>query len=230
MKITFLGHAALCVEGKKKLLFDPFLTGNPLAAVKADELSPDYILLSHGHGDHFGDAIPIAKRCGATIVAPNELAAYCTSRGINSHHMYMGGHLRCDDDLAIHVTNALHGSALIENGIAQYLGVAVGFLVMMEGKTIYYAGDTDLFYDMKAVIGDRYEIDLAVLPIGSTFTMDPDEALTAVGWLGAKRVLPVHYNTFPNIVQDVDDFKTRVERTYQGVEVCPLAPGESLTL
>ena len=230
MKITRLGHAAVWIEAEKKLLIDPFLSGNPQATVAADELSPDFILLSHGHSDHLGDAIPIARRCGATIIAPTELADHCSRHGVQAVAGYQGGCFELAPGLAVTMTTAQHGSGVFEDGSSQYLGVAVGFLIRSADKTVYFAGDTGLFYDMKAVIGDLHHIDVALLPIGGVFTMGPADAVVAAGWLAAQTVIPIHYDTFPPIRQDVAAFKQTLEQTLPGQTVTILPPGGSLEL
>lgn len=230
MKIQYLAHSAFLVEGSKTLLFDPYLTGNPKAKVNPLDLKPDYILVSHGHGDHFGDALDIARYCDATIIAVNELALYCTRRGVDAHPMHIGGEHRFDADLSVQLTTAIHGSAFIEEGISQYLGLACGFIVRMDGKTLYFAGDTALTYDMKAVIGDLNEIDVAMIPIGDNFTMGPTDAEVAVKWLNPRIVIPMHYNTFALIEQDVEEFKDKVERDNPEKKVFPLLPGEILEI
>lgn len=230
MRIQYLSHSAFLVEGSKTLLFDPFLTGNPKAKTDPYDLNPDYILVSHGHGDHFGDALDIARYCDATIISVNELALYCTRRGVDAHPMHIGGAHRFGDDLTVKLTVALHGNALIEDGLSQYLGMPCGFLVEMDGKTLYFAGDTALTYDMKAVIGDLHDIDVAMIPIGDNFTMGPQDAAVAVRWLDPKIVIPMHYGTFPLIEQDAEKFKIAVERDNPGKKVFCLRPCEILEL
>ena len=228
MKIKFLGHSAFLIEGSKNLLFDPFLTDNPVAAAKPYELHPDFILVSHGHSDHFADALDIAKANDATIISVNELALYAMRRGANAHPMHIGGGQRFAEDLYVKLTTALHGNALIEEGLSQYLGMACGFIVKMDGKTIYFAGDTALTYDMKAVIGDLNQIDVALIPIGDNYTMGPDDALKAVEWLNPRIVIPMHYNTFPLIAQDGQAFAQKVEKMFPEKKVFPLTPGQLL--
>lgn len=230
MRIQYLSHSAFLVTGSKTLLFDPFLTGNPKAAAAPQDLHPDYILVSHGHGDHFGDALEIARANDAPIIAVNELALYCNRRGVDSHPMHIGGEYCFSPDLSVKLTVALHGNALIEEGLSQYLGMPCGFIVRMDGKTLYFAGDTALTYDMKAVIGDLNEIDVAMIPIGDNFTMGPADAAVAIRWLNPRIVIPMHYNTFPLISQDVENFKVEVERDNPGKKVFPLRPAEILEI
>lgn len=223
MKLTYHGQSACLIEtGAHRVLIDPFLTGNPLAVVKADEVDCDFVLLTHGHADHLGDTVPIAERCGATVVACFELAMYLASKGLQVHPMHIGG-AHAFPFGSVKLTIAHHGTGLIEeDGTMIYLGNPAGLLIKAEGKTIYHAGDTGLFYDMK-LIGELNAIDLALLPIGDNFTMGIDDACKAAEFLKPGRVVPVHYNTFDLIRQDPTEF----------AEKCPcpvnvLAPGESL--
>lgn len=224
MKIRFLGHAAFLIEGSVTLLLDPFLTGNPAAAMSASEVNTDYILVSHGHGDHFGDTLAIAERTKAPIITVNELALYCQEKGCASHAMHIGGFHRFGDTFGVKLTTALHGAA--EDGV--YKGIACGFLIYLDGKTLYFAGDTGLTYDMKAVIGDLNAIDVAMLPIGDNFTMGVEDAAVAAQWLKAKTVIPMHYNTFPIIEQDPLVFKKKAEEN--GADVVILKSGQVHTL
>ncbi|MGB9826647.1 MAG: metal-dependent hydrolase, partial [Desulfofundulus sp.] len=147
MKVTFLGHAAFLFEGEATVLIDPFITGNPVATVRREDLHPNLILVSHGHGDHLGDAVEIAKRSGATIVSVFELASYCSRHGAQAHGMHIGGSHQFGP-VKVKLTPAWHGSGLVNSGPAEYLGTPCGFVFTMDGKTIYHAGDTGLFGDM----------------------------------------------------------------------------------
>lgn len=224
-KITWLGHSVIQIEtGSTTLLVDPFLTGNPLAAAKAADLSPDVILVSHGHGDHVGDTVPLAKRTGALVISNFEIANWLEKQGLkNLRPMHIGG--GSDHPWGrVKLTLALHGSALPDGS---YGGNPCGFLFMLEGRKIYHAGDTGLFYDM-TLIGEE-GLDLAILPIGDNFTMGPDDALRAVKLLQPKRVVPIHYNTFAIIRQDPGSWQHRVEQE-TGAKVALLKPGESLVV
>jgi len=229
MKLTYCGHSCVLIEASgRKLIIDPFLTGNPKAALAAADVHVDYVLLTHGHNDHVGDAFEIAKRCDAVVVAPFELATYAGWQGCRSHPMHIGGSHKFDFG-TVKLTLAFHGSGF-QPGDEQtfvYMGMPSGMLISAEGRTIYHAGDTALFGDMK-IIGERNAIDLAFLPIGDNFTMGPEDALTAAEWLRAKRVVPIHYNTFPLIEQDGKAFAERLKSA--GIEGLPLAPGESIEL
>lgn len=199
---TYYGHACFSIKDESHtLLFDPFLTGNPQASMPASDLHADYILLTHGHKDHLGDAIPVATRCGATVIAAYELAMYCEHRGATVHAMGIGGSYEFPFG-RVKLTQAIHGSAMIsEDGVIEYLGNPCGFLVRIGGKTYYNAGDTGLFGDME-MIGRLYKPDIAILPIGDNYTMGIDDAVEAVKMIKPKLVIPIHYNTFPVIMQD----------------------------
>ena len=225
VKITWYSHACLMIETEgTKLLVDPFITGNPLAPVAAEDLNPDYILVSHGHGDHVGDTVDIAKRTGATVVSNFEIHNWLAAQGVeNGHPQHIGGGFDYPWG-RVKLTIAHHGSALPDGS---YGGNPCGFLFYIQGKKIYHACDTGLFYDMK-LIGEE-GIDLAVLPIGDNFTMGPADALRAVRLIEPKQVLPIHYDTFDVIHQDPAAWKVLVEKQ-TGATVALLKPGESLEL
>jgi L-ascorbate metabolism protein UlaG (beta-lactamase superfamily) len=229
-RVQWLGHSCLLFEsGGKHVLVDPFLTGNPKAAAKADEVPADLILVSHGHGDHVGDAVAIARRTGAKIVCNYEISLWLEKKqGMPAHQvvgMQHGGGATFEGIGRVKLTLAFHGSALPDGSNG---GNPCGFLIrFVDGVTVYDAADTSLFGDM-ALIGEE-GLDLATLPIGDFYTMGPDDAVRAVGLLKPKRVLPIHYNTFPLISQDGQAWAARVRET-TGVEAVVLEPGGWLSL
>ncbi|MGG6313843.1 metal-dependent hydrolase [Paenibacillus macerans] len=225
MKITYLGHSCILVQtGKHQLIIDPFLTGNPAAGAAADEIKADYVLLTHGHSDHIADAESIARRNNAPILAIVELADYFAAAGLQTVGMNLGGSRQFPFGKLKWVP-ALHSASVNRDGISLYLGVAAGILLEIDGYTLYHAGDTALFSDMK-LVGSRRPVDLALLPIGDHFTMGPEDALTAAEWIGAKHVVPVHYNTFDAIAQDGERFMSELRRS--GIQGHALKPGEHL--
>jgi L-ascorbate metabolism protein UlaG (beta-lactamase superfamily) len=225
VKITWYGHACFLIETEKAdLLLDPFISGNPLAPVQADDVSADYIFVSHGHGDHIGDTIDIAKRTGATVVSNYEIQNWLVGQGIeNTHPQHIGGGFNYPWG-RLKLTIAQHGSMLPDGA---YGGNPCGFLLYIEEKKIYHACDTGLFLDMK-LIGEE-GIDLAILPIGDNFTMGPDDALRAVKLIEPVQVVPIHYDTFDVIKQDPQAWASRVEgETSANAKV--MKPGDTLEL
>jgi L-ascorbate metabolism protein UlaG (beta-lactamase superfamily) len=223
--LTWHGHAAFgLIIDDHKLLLDPFITDNPMAVIEADDLQADFILISHGHGDHVGDAVSIAKRTGATVITNFEIACWLEEQGIQAHAQHIGGGFHHPFGY-LKLTQALHGSLLPDgtNG-----GNPAGFLLTTNhAQKIYFACDTGLFGDMR-LIGEE-KIDLAVLPIGDNFTMGPDDALRAVKLIQPKHVIPIHYNTFDLIQQDPDAWAERV-RTETDTSPHVLKPGECFSL
>ncbi|WP_174614037.1 metal-dependent hydrolase [Virgibacillus ihumii] len=211
MKVSFHGQSVVRVEtNEHTILIDPFISGNEQCDLNADSVKADVILLTHGHNDHVGDTFDIAKRNDALVVAPNELAEYFGGKGLNTHPMHIGGAHEFDFG-KVKLTQAFHGSSYTEeDGNVIYAGMPSGILLTVEGKTIYHAGDTALFSDLK-LIGEMNNIELAFLPIGDNFTMGPEDALVAADWVQANTVVPMHYNTFPLIEQNPDVFAAKVK-------------------
>lgn len=221
--IKFLGHSCFMIDDGKnnRVLIDPFLTGNPMAASSPEDLNPTLILLTHGHGDHLGDAIEISKRTGAEIMGVFELVNYCMSKGANGHPAHMGGTIPYNFGW-VKLVPAFHSSSTPDG---TYAGNPVGFLINFYGHHIYHAGDTGIFGDME-LIGRLHGVDTALLPIGGTFTMDIPEAIEASGMLKCETVIPMHYNTFPPIEADAEEFKEKVE-SRSDIKVVILEPGEA---
>ncbi len=224
-KITWYGHAALELETSGyQILVDPYLTGNPAAAITADKVPADFILISHGHGDHVGDTAAIAKRTDAMVISNFEIANWFEEKGLKTHAQHIGGGYKYPFGY-LKLTQALHGSAMPDGS---YGGNPAGFLLTTpDGQKIYLAQDTGLFGDMR-LIGEE-GIDLAVLPIGDNFTMGPEDALRAVKLIQPKHVIPIHYDTFDLISQDEESWAKRVEKE-TNAKVHILKPGESFTL
>ncbi|WP_099212283.1 metal-dependent hydrolase [Thermococcus henrietii] len=223
VKVKFLGHAAFLIEGSKKILIDPFLSDNPQAAVKPEEVEADLILVTHAHGDHVGDAVEIAKRTGAKIVAMFDVANYIAQKAEGVEVIGMNYGPTEVDGVGIVQVPAWHSSS---DGVHS-IGNPCGYIVKLDGKTIYHAGDTFVFLDM-GLFSELYgPIDVALLPIGGHFTMGPREAAKAVELLKPKKVVPMHYNTWPPISADPEEFKRLVG---DKAEVVILKPGEELEL
>jgi L-ascorbate metabolism protein UlaG (beta-lactamase superfamily) len=224
--ITWYGHATLGLEtGGFRILVDPFFTGNPAASARPDAVSANFILVSHGHGDHIGDTVAIAKRTGATVIANFEIVNWLDKQGVKTTHpQHIGGGFNYPFGY-LKLTNALHGSALPDGSNG---GNPAGFLLTTkDGKKIYLAQDTGLFGDMR-LIGEE-GLALAILPIGDNFTMGPADALRAVKLLQPQHVIPIHYNTFDLITQDAQAWRSQVE-SQTSAKVHVLKPGESYFL
>lgn len=213
--ITFIGHSCFKISSEKaSILIDPFLAGNNTA---------HDIFLTHAHGDHLGDAIEISKKTGAQITAIFELANYCEKKGANAKGVNIGGKVPFPWGSAYWLP-AAHSSST-PDGV--YGGEPASILVDINGTKIYHAGDTGLHYDMK-MIGEVYKPDIAMLPVGGFYTMGVEEAAVAAEWLGCKKVIPMHYNTFPVIEANVDEFAAKIHA--QGKECIVLTPGKTVKL
>ncbi|NMO95690.1 metal-dependent hydrolase [Paenibacillus lemnae] len=227
MKITYYGHSCTLVEHDGiSVIIDPFLSGNPHTNVDPSDIKVNAVILTHGHDDHFGDTIQIAKQNDCPVIAVYELAVFCGKKGVKADGLNIGGG-RKYDGFEVKYTQAFHSSSVSDGDSWVYAGQPGGVLLTMGGKTFYHAGDTALFGDMR-LIGEMNSIACAALPIGGALTMGPEDALLAAQWLRTSRVIPLHYNTFPGIEQDPEAFCDRLKQT--GVDGCPLTPGESLEL
>jgi L-ascorbate metabolism protein UlaG (beta-lactamase superfamily) len=223
MDIRFLGHAAFALEHEgTTVLVDPFLTGNPKAAASADEVTADVILLTHGHGDHYGDTVPIAKRTGAPVVAIVEIARELDQEGVQAFDPNIGGTVEFDWG-SVRLTPAWHTSTT-PKGTAS---VPAGLVIEIGGKRIYHLGDTGLFSDL-ALPKRRGHIDVALMCIGGHYTMDRFDAVVAAELVGADQIIPCHYDTFPPVETDAQAFKTDVQNAGYA-EVVILEPGQAHT-
>ncbi len=214
IEVTWLGHSAVKIQGSKIVYIDPFLTGNPAASIAPGKIKEaDIVIVTHHHGDHLGDAFSIAKKTQATLVAIHEIAVEAQAEGISVEGMNIGGTVETKG-VKIHMVQALHSAEK---------GNAAGVVVEMDGKRIYHAGDTGLTYDMK-LIGEFFRPDLSFIPIGDRYTMGIPSATKAVEFIQTKKVIPVHYGTFPIVQANPEEFKKRVGSLS---EVIILKPGQS---
>ena len=223
VKFIYYGHSCFLLDdGQYKVLFDPYLTGNPVATANPEDIECEYILLSHGHQDHLGDAPAIAKRTGAMVLGVPEVLQMCQQQegGLRVHGMNLGGSVMLPFG-RVRMTMAFHSSGVPG-------GTACGYVVSMGGLNIYFAGGTALFSDMK-LIGHKDALDYALLPIGDNFTMGLEDAALAAQWLNARHIIPVHYNTWPVIAQDAARYKELTEAMSRA-EVHIVSPGGTLEL
>ena len=227
LSITWFGHATflLTTPGGKRIVFDPWLTGNPRAPSNAKIDKADVICVTHGHSDHTSDVVAIARATGAPVVAVFELANYFQGKGLKDVvGMGVGGTVDVKG-LKISMVNAVHTSSIEEDGKVLYVGTATGFVVRLEdGRSLYFAGDTALFGDMR-LIREQFAPEIAFLPIGGHYTMDPSGAAKAVEMLGVRQVVPMHYGTFPVLTGSPEELKKLVEA--RGVDVLVLKPGDT---
>ena len=228
LSFTWLGHSTFLFKspGGRRILVEPFVASNPACPASAKTIGDlDLILISHGHSDHAGDAAAIARATGAHVIANYEICLWLESKGIQ-HTAPMGhGGTQTIGDIAVTMVNAVHGSSAIENGTVMGLGAAGGYVIQFEnGLTIYFAGDTDLFGDMR-LIGEMHRPTIAFLPIGDRFTMGPAAAAKAAELLGVRQIVPMHYGTFPFLTGTPAQLRALVEP--KGVQVLELQPGET---
>ncbi len=225
MKLKYFSHSSfqITTDSGLVLLIDPFLDGNPTAPVSSDQVSADFIVLTHAHGDHIGDSFAIADRCDPLFICVNELANYCIEKGYRAHNMHIGGSYAFDFG-RLKFTIAHHGSMTPDN---RYGGEPAGVIFTIDQKTLYHTGDTGLFYDMK-LIGEMTRLDYMLAPIGDNFTMGIDDAVKAVELADPGTVIPMHYNTFPVIKADPFEFKQKVEAL--GKRAVVLDYGEEIVL
>jgi L-ascorbate metabolism protein UlaG (beta-lactamase superfamily) len=217
IKVTWLGHSAVLIEGTRTILIDPFLTGNPAAAVSPDKIKKaDLIVVTHHHADHLGDAFSLCRTTGATLVAMHEIAVEGEAQGLRIEGMNIGGTVEAAG-VKIHMVTAHHSADK---------GHAAGVVVEMDGKRIHHAGDTGLTYDLR-LVGEFFSPDLSLLPIGDRYTMGPASAAMAVDFIRPKKVVPIHYGTSPAVSGDPQEFKKKVGLL---AEVIILKPGESTTV
>jgi len=217
VEITWLGHSAIEIRGSRTVFIDPFLTGNPAASLTPEEITEaDVVIVTHYHSDHVGDAFSICKNTGATLVCIHELAVEAEAEGITAEGMNIGGTIEANG-VKVHMVQAWHSAEK---------GDPAGVVIELDGKNLYHAGDTGLTYDMK-LIGEFFHPDLSFLPIGDRYTMGIPSATKAVEYIQTKKVIPIHYGTFPIVEADPEEFKTRVGDM---AEVIILRPGETYSL
>ena len=225
MKLRYFSHSSfqITTDAGQVILIDPFLDDNPTCPVRSEEVGADFIVLTHGHGDHIGDAFKIATRTDPLFICVNELANYCIGKGFRAHNMHIGG----GHDFPfgrLKFTIAHHGSMTPDNS---YAGEPAGVVLTIDGKTLYHTGDTGLFYDMR-LIGEMTPLDYMLLPIGDNFTMGIDDAVKAVELASPGVAIPMHYDTFPVIAADPQLFRRRLEAIGKTARV--MEYGEELTL
>jgi L-ascorbate metabolism protein UlaG (beta-lactamase superfamily) len=224
MRLTWLGHSAFLLEGKDRILVDPFLTGNPKASTTPDKVECDIICVTHGHGDHLGDALDIARRTGAVIASIVEMSTYIERCGVQAVGFNMGGTVRIRDS-SITMVPAHHSSSIGAPGLEFSAAMPVG-MIIESGRTVYHAGDTCVFGDMK-LFAQMYKPDVALLPIGGYYTMDPKQAAVAVSLIKPKVAIPMHYGTWEPIDTDPREFAKIAKKASPKTKVVVLEPGQS---
>ncbi|GAB2966539.1 metal-dependent hydrolase [Hymenobacter coalescens] len=226
MELTYYGHASFGLHvGGSRLVFDPFISPNPLAKdVNVDEIEADYLLLSHGHGDHVADVERIAQRTGAELVAIAEVAGWFGEKGLKAtYQMNIGGKVKLPFG-TVKMVPALHSSSMPDGS---YGGLAAGFVLETGEGNLYFAGDTALTYDLK-LLGEQHRLDVALLPIGDNYTMGIDDALIAARWVGVKKVIGMHFDTFPVIKIDHAEAMRKAEEA--GIELVLPTIGQTINL
>lgn len=224
LKLRYLSHSAVILDdGANQVIIDPFITGNPTCPIKWQDVEAKFIVLTHAHGDHFGDTLQIAEKNDALVIAVNELANYASRNGAKAHNMHIGGSFNFPFG-KVKFTVAHHGSSNNEN---EYMGEPAGVIITIGGKNVYHAGDTGLFMDMK-LIGETNDIDVFLVPIGDNFTMGIDDAIKATEFVKPKLVIPIHYNTFPVINANPHEFVQKAQA--KGLKSRVLEYGETIEI
>lgn len=224
LKLRYLSHSAVILDdGTNQVIIDPFITGNPTCPIKWQDVEAKFIVLTHAHGDHFGDTLQIAEKNDALVIAVNELANYASRNGAKAHNMHIGGCFNFPFG-KVKFTVAHHGSSNNEN---EYMGEPAGVIVTIGGKNVYHAGDTGLFMDMK-LIGETNDIDVFLVPIGDNFTMGIEDAIKATEFVKPKLVIPIHYNTFPVINANPHEFVQKAQA--KGLKSRVLEYGETIEI
>ena len=232
MKLKWLGHSAFEFVSDEgiDILVDPFIWANPSCKMQIDDLNPDVICITHGHADHFGDAVEIAWNSNSLVVCNYEISNYLQRKGIDAVGINVGAVISLNG-INIRMLDARHSSSYDFEMDMGYAGNPCSFLFEFEnGLKIFHAGDTGLFSDLKFVVGDIYKPDVAILPIGNIFTMDPTQAAVAANWISPKFVIPMHYNSFPSIKQDANQFRYLVKKESPNCDTILLNPSEEIEL
>lgn len=226
-KLTFHGHSAIeLAMGGRHVWIDPFLTGNPKATIGPEKAAADTIIVTHGHNDHFGDTIALARRTNAVVVANYEITSYCGKHGVKQVEPTNIGGTVMLGSLSVTFTPAIHSSSLEVDGQAIYMGIAAGVVLRADGKSLYHMGDTSLFSDIRLITERLGPFDVALVPTGDRFTMGLESSLTAARWINARMTIPIHHGTFPAIEANGEDFVRRLARL--GTVGRLLASGESV--